>query len=65
MRWNCDAAFVMQHFDQAVALEHPRRQIESARHFIGHAEQQQMTEVGVGFDSLEDGNLKLLREFRV
>ncbi len=31
MRRDRDAALVMNHFDQAVALEHPRRQVESAQ----------------------------------
>ena len=65
MRRYCDAALMMNHFDQAVALEHPRRQIESTHHFVVHTEQQQMTEVGVGFDSSEDRNLKSFGEFGV
>src|SRR5271155_174237 len=62
---NRDAALVIEHLDQAVALEHPRSQIEPANHFVIHAEQQQMTKVGVGFDSLEDRDLKSLGQLRV
>src|SRR5277367_981505 len=62
---NRDATLVIEHLDQAVALEHPRSQIEAANHFVIHPEQQQMTKVGVSFDSLEDCNLKSLRQFRI
>ena len=65
MRWNRYAAFVMQHFDELLALEHPRGQIEAPDDFLVDAEHQQMTEVGVGFDSFEDRNLKSLGELRV
>ena len=65
MRRNRDAALAMNHLDQAVALQHPRSQIESADHFVSHPEQQQMTEVGVGLDPAEDCDLKSLGQFRV
>ncbi len=65
MRRYRDAAFMVNHFDQAVALQHPPRQIESANDFVVNPEQQQVTEVGVGFNAFEDRNLKTLREFRI
>src|SRR5258708_11775676 len=65
MRWNRNAAFVMQDFDELLALEHPRGEIEAPDYFLVDAEYQEMAEVGVGFDSFEDRNLKSLGEFRV
>src|SRR5271154_1946250 len=62
---NGDAAFLIEHLDQAVALQHPRSQIEPANHFVLHAEQHQMTKVGISFDSLEDRNLKSLRQLGI
>ena len=34
MRRNRNAAFVMNHIDQMLAAEHPRGQVESARHLV-------------------------------
>ncbi len=60
MRRYRNAALMMKHVDQMLAAEHPRSQIESADNFLVDPEHQQMTEIGIGFDSLEDRDLKSL-----